>query len=137
MSELHRQQQWMWENKEVRIDDKIVSINQPHIRPIVREKGGKNTEFGSKLSASCIDGYVFLHRISWDNYNEPGDLKSQFEEFKNYTGHYPKSVHGFANLPNMRNRKFCKERGIRMSGSPLGRQPKNIDKEKKKQAQER
>ena len=41
MSELHRQQQWMWENKEVRIDDKIVSLNQPHIRPIVRGKGEK------------------------------------------------------------------------------------------------
>ena len=41
MSELHRQQQWMWENKEVRIDDKIVSINQPHIRPIVRGKREK------------------------------------------------------------------------------------------------
>ena len=33
------------------------------------------TEFGAKLSASCLDGYVFLHRISWDNYNESGDLK--------------------------------------------------------------
>ena len=43
MSELHRQQQWMWENKEVRIDDRIVSINQPHVRPIVRGKAGKNT----------------------------------------------------------------------------------------------
>jgi hypothetical protein len=73
VSELHRQQQWMWNNKEVRIDDRIVSINQPHIRPIVRGKGGKNTEFGAKLSASCIDGYVFLHRISWDNYNESGE----------------------------------------------------------------
>ncbi len=41
MSELHRQQQWMWENKEVRIDDKIVSINQHHISPIVRGKGEK------------------------------------------------------------------------------------------------
>ena len=106
MSELHRQQQWMWENREVRIDDRIVSINQPHIRPIVRGKRGKNTEFGAKLSASCIDGYVFLHRISWDNYNESGDLKSQVEEFKKYTGHYPESVHGFANLPNMRKPKI-------------------------------
>ena len=105
--------------------------------PNSERQRGKKTEFVAKLSASCIDGYVFLHRISWDNYNESGDLKSQVEEFKNYTGHYPESVHGFANLPNMRNRKFCKERGIRMSGSPLGRQPKNIDKEKKKQAQER
>ena len=34
------------------------------------------------------------------------------------------------------NRKFCKEKGIRISGPPLGRAPKNIDKEQKKQAKE-
>ena len=61
--------------------------------PIVRGKGGKNTEFGAKISASCIDRYIFLHRISWDNYNESGDLKAQVEEFKNYTGYYPESVY--------------------------------------------
>ena len=71
-------------SKEQRIDDRIVSINQPHVHPIVRGKTGKNTEFGAKLSASCIDRYVFLHRISGDNYNESGDLKAQVEEFKNY-----------------------------------------------------
>ena len=102
MSEVDRQQKYMWDNKEQRIDDRIVSINQPHVRPIVRVKAGKNTEFGDKLSASCIDGYVFLHRISWDNYNESGDLEAQVEEFKNYTGHYPESVHGFANLQDKR-----------------------------------
>ncbi|NER06346.1 MAG: hypothetical protein F6K17_29075 [Okeania sp. SIO3C4] len=62
VSEVYRQQQWMWDNKEQRIEQRIVSLNQPHVRPIVRGKAGKNTEFGAKLSASCIDGYVFLHR---------------------------------------------------------------------------
>ena len=41
VSEVYRQQKYMWDNKEQRIDDRIVSINQPHIRPIVRGKGGK------------------------------------------------------------------------------------------------
>ena len=39
--EVYRQQQWMWDNAEVRIDDRIVSLNQPHVRPIVRGKAGK------------------------------------------------------------------------------------------------
>jgi hypothetical protein len=51
----------------------------------VRGKDRKNTEFGAKLSESCRDGYVFLHRISWDNYNESGDLNELVEGFKNYT----------------------------------------------------
>ncbi|MEO1432077.1 MAG: transposase, partial [Cyanobacteria bacterium J06633_8] len=33
-----------------------------------------------------------------------------------------------------KNRAWCKERGIRISGPPLGRPPANISKEKKKQA---
>jgi len=37
--------------------------------------------------------YVFLHRISWDNFNESVDLKEQIEVYKNYTRFYPKSVH--------------------------------------------
>jgi flagellar basal body rod protein FlgC len=93
VSEVYRQQQWMFDNKKQRIDDRIVSINQPHVRPIVRGKAGKNTEFGAKISASCIDGYVFLDRISWDNFNESVDLKAQVEAFKDRTGSYPESVH--------------------------------------------
>ncbi|NES79431.1 MAG: transposase [Okeania sp. SIO1H6] len=122
------------ENRKQRIEDRIVSLNKPHVRPIVRGKAGINTEFGSKLSASCIDGYVFLHRISWDNYNESGDLKSQVEEFKNYRGHYRESVDADKIYRSRENRKFCKEKGIRISGPPLGRPAKNIDKEQKKQA---
>ncbi|BDI15979.1 hypothetical protein ANSO36C_17810 [Nostoc cf. commune SO-36] len=45
------------------------------------------------MSASCFEGYVFLDHISWDNFNESGDLKSQVEAFKNFTGYYPESVH--------------------------------------------
>ena len=76
VEEVYRQQLWLHENKKQSIDDRIVSLNQPHIRPIVRGKAGKSVEFGAKLSASCFDGYVFLDRISWDNFNESGDLKT-------------------------------------------------------------
>jgi hypothetical protein len=59
-TEVYRQQLWMYENKTNRIDDIIVSINQPHIRPIVRGKAGSSVEFGAKISASYVDSYVFL-----------------------------------------------------------------------------
>ena len=74
VSEVYRQQQWMFEHNKQRIAERIVSLSQPHIRPIVRGKAGKNTEFGAKISASCFEGYVFLDRISWNNFNESGDL---------------------------------------------------------------
>lgn len=135
LTEVYRQQLWMWSNKKQKIDDRIVSLTQPHIRPIVRGKAGKPVEFGAKLSASCVNGYVFIERISWDNYNESRDLKEQIEEFKRFTGFYPKSVHVDRIYRTRENRAWCKERGIRISGPPLGRPRANISKEKKKQAQ--
>ena len=134
VSEIYRQQLWLYENKQKSINDRIVSLNQPHVRPIVRGKAGKTVEFGAKLSASYFNGYVFLDHISWDNFNESTDLKIQIESFKNYTGYYPESVHVDKIYRTQQNRAWCKERGIRISGPPLGRPPKNISKEKKKQA---
>ena len=136
ITEVYRQQLWMYENESNRIDDRIVSITQPHIRPIVRGKAGKPVEFGAKLSVSCFDNYVFLDHLSWDNFNESGDLQTQVEAYKNYTGYYPDSVHVDKIYRTRANRAWCKERGIRISGPPLGRKPKNISKETKKQAQE-
>ena len=87
VSEVYRQQLWLYENNKKSIDYRIVSLNQPHIRPIVRGKAGKTVEFGAKLSASCFDGYIFLDHISWNNFNESTDLKMQIESFKSYTGY--------------------------------------------------
>ena len=134
ITEVYRQQLWMHENESKRIDDRIVSISQPHIRPIVRGKAGKPVEFGAKLSVSCFENYVFLDHLSWDNFNESGDFKTQVEAYKNYTGYYPASVHVDQIYRTRANRAWCKERGIRISGSPLGRKPKNLSKESKKQA---
>ncbi len=115
-----------------RVDDRIVSITQPHIRPIVRVKAGKPVEFGAKLSVSCFDQYVFLDHLSWNNFNESRDLKAQIEEYKNYTGYYRSSVHVDKIYRTRANRAWGKERGIRISGPPLVRPPKNISKETKK-----
>jgi len=134
VTEVYRQQLSMYENESKRIDDRIVSITQPHIRPIVRGKAGHPVEFGAKLSVSCFDKYVFLDHLSWDNFNESGDLKTQIEAYKSFTGYYPSSVHVDRIYRTRENRAWCQEKGIRISGPPLGRPPKNISKSIKKQA---
>lgn len=132
---VYQQQLSMYENKQRRVDDRIVSLTQPHIRPIVRGKAGTPVEFGAKLSVSYHNGCVFIDRLSWDNFNESGDLKSQAEDFKTTTGNYPESIHVDQIYRTKENRAWCNERGIRITGVPLGRPPKIIDKEAKKQAQ--
>jgi transposase, IS5 family len=134
LTEVTRQKQWLFDNDKQSIEDRIVSLSQPHIRPIVRGKAGKSVEFGAKLSASCFEGYVFLDRMSWDNFNESGDLKTQVEAYHKFTGYYPESVHADRIYRTRENRAWCKEKGIRISGPPLGRPPANVSKSKKKQA---
>gem|GEM_PF-6371257 len=52
------------------IKDRIVSIRQPHVRPIVRGKVKARVEFGAKVSVTMVNGYAILERQSWDNFNE-------------------------------------------------------------------
>ena len=131
IKKVYEQQLEMYEKNTDRVANRIVSVTQPHVRPIVRGKAGKAVEFGAKISASSVNGYVFLDKLSWDNYNESGDLKEQIEEYKKERGCYPKSVHVDKIYRTKENRAYCKERGIRMSGPRLGRRPKEVSKEKK------
>lgn len=135
ISELFRQQQQMYQQRQRRIDDRIVSIAQPHIRPIVRGKAGTPVEFGAKIAISCVNGYVFLDHQSWDNFNESTDLPEQIERFKQRLGHYPASVHADQIYRTRANRKYCQERGIRLSGKPLGRPKASEQADIQKQAQ--
>lgn len=130
---LYEQQQYMYDNKVMSVDDRIVSIHQPHIRPIVRGKAGAHTEFGAKISISVVDGWTFTDTISFDAYNEGTELISQIEKYEERFGYYPESVHADKIYRNKENRAFCKKYGIRISGPCLGRPPKDqkLRKEKK------
>lgn len=121
ISELFRQQQWMYQQRQNRIEDRIVSLSQPHVRPIVRGKAGTPVEFGAKFSASCVNGQIFLDHLDWNNFNESGDLPQQVEQFRSRFGHYPESVHADQIYRTRANRDYCRQRGIRLSGKPLGR----------------
>jgi hypothetical protein len=50
--------------------------------------------------------------MSWDNFNESGDLKAQVEAYYTFTGYYPESVHADRIYRTRENRAWCKERGI-------------------------
>lgn len=121
IQELYRQQLWMYTHRCHRIADRIVSLSQPHVRPIVRGKAGCPVEFGAKLSVSVVDGVSFVDRISWDAYNESEDLVQQIEAYRRRFGHDPASVYVDQIYRTRENRRSCASRGIRLSGPPLGR----------------
>jgi transposase, IS5 family len=136
LKKLHQQQQYMYEKKVHSVDNRIVSIAQPHIRPIVRGKAKAPTEFGAKLSISLIDAHVFLDKLEWDNYNEGQNLIESVKRYYERTGYYPASVHADAIYRNRDNLNFCKTNGIRLSGPKLGRPPKVVSAKDKKLARQ-
>jgi hypothetical protein len=121
---LYDQQQYMYTERTHIVKDRIVNIYQPYVRPIRRGKDKAATEFGAKISASEVDGMSRVERISWDNFNESMDLCLQTEMFKKTYGHYPELLLADSIYLTRKNRKWLKEKGIRIVGKPLGRPPK-------------
>jgi len=127
---LYAQQQQMYKSKTRRCDNRIISISQPHVRPIVRGKAGKPVEFGSKISVSMMGKLAFVDRLSWDAFNESADLIGQVKAYRKRFGFYPESVHADGIYGTRDNRKWLKDQGIRFAGKPLGR-PKKVTDENK------
>ena len=71
---IYEQQKYMYDNHTHSVPDRIVSVSQPFIRPIVRGKVGKPVEFGVKLDISVVNGWTRLEYHSFDAYNESGNL---------------------------------------------------------------
>ena len=122
IQELYRQQKQMYIEKSHQCSDRIVSINQPHVRPMVRGKQGKKVEFGSKILIGIVEGYYgTINKLSWDAYNEGGYVIESVEEYKNQFGYYPEVVIGDRIFNTRENKKQLESRGIRLSGKSLGR----------------
>ncbi len=118
---IYNQQLTMYKSGKHSIEDRIVNIYQPYVRPIIRGKDKAQVEFGSKLGVSLQRGYARLNTLSWDAYNESSDLKKQVEDYKDHFGYYPEVIITDKIYGNRENRQWLKERNIRFSGKPLGR----------------
>ena len=106
-------------------ENRIVSISQPHVRPIVRGKANAKVEFGAKVAISVIEGYAFMDNLSWEAYNESTDLIEVINKYKKTYGYYPEAVMVDKLYRNQENIKFCNSHGIRISGPKLGRPKKD------------
>ena len=140
VSEVYRQQKEMHTNRVHSTLNRIVSIHQPHVRPMVRGKAGSDVEFGSKIGICVHDGLTYLDNLSWNSYNETEDLKTSSENYKKRNGYYPAKINADQIYITRENRRWCKENNILLNGKPLGRpteQTKERIKELRKAVGER
>ncbi len=80
---VHEQQREMLDRKSRLAEYRIVSLHQPHVRPIVRGKAGRETEFGAKLTASLENDYTRIERLSGEAYIKHPICKSSMNVTKN------------------------------------------------------
>ena len=92
IEKLYEQQKEMYDKHKNSCEHRIVSIHQPHVRPIKRGKAAAKTEFGAKLSIAMIRGYAEVTRLSWEAYNESSDLIQEIEKYRARFGYYPERV---------------------------------------------
>ncbi len=78
-------------------------------------------------------GIASLEKISFDAYNECDVLIGTIENYHMRTGYYPKRVLVDQIYRSRTNRAYCKEHGIRISGSALGTR-KQLSVDEMKQA---
>ena len=123
ISTLFEQQKQMYDNHNHSIENRIVSIHQPHVRPIVRGKSHAKVEFGAKIHVSLIDGIAFLDELSWEAYNEGSHMMDYVERYKKRFGFYPKEILADQIYCTRSNRAALKEKRIKLLAKPLGRPP--------------
>lgn len=133
IQKLFDQQKSMYDNRVHTIEERIVSISQPHVRPIVRGKKTAATEFGAKVAISVVNGFAWIEKLSWDAFNEGKTLIESVETYMKRTGYYPESVIADKIYRNRENLQYCKAHGIRLNGPRLGRPPED----KKERLEER
>jgi hypothetical protein len=118
---LFEQQKQMYSSRSHSVENRIVSIHQPHVRPIVRGKSQARVEFGSKIHVSIIDGISFLDELSWEAFNEGNHMMNYVEQYRQRFGVYPKELLADQIYCTRANRAALKEKNIKLIAKPLGR----------------
>jgi len=125
LKEVCRQQSALAQKKEVK--HRIVSIDRPYIRPIVRGKENKRVEFGAKVNNIQIDGISFIEHHSFEAFNEGVRLQDCIEYQQELTGIKVTRLGADTIYANNDNRRYCTENGMTTCFVRKGPKPKDDD----------
>jgi len=103
------------------IKNRIVSLNKPYIRPIVRGKETKAVEFGAKVNILQVNGINFIEHFSYDAFNEGTRLQSGIYLQRKLFGKCTHQSSDQIYATNI-NRKYCKKENIATNFIPKGKQ---------------
>lgn len=116
------QQQKLYDGEKVK--DRIVSIDKPYVRPIIRGKETKRVEFGPKANIIQVDGINFIEHISFNAFHEGIRLISSVGLVEELFDTKVKKLAGDNIYANNANRSYCTQNGILTSFVRKGRASK-------------
>ena len=114
---------------QIRYLTRIVSLNKPYVRPIVRGKETKAVEFGAKLHKVQVSGISFIEHLSYENFNEGTRLKQSIAFHQKYFGKLSQ-LGADAIYATNENRRYCSRPGIATSFVPKGKEGKLSEQKK-------
>jgi hypothetical protein len=77
------QQSFHYNNPKESVKDRIISLAKPYVRPIVRGKENKPTEFGVKVNKIQVGGISIIQKASFDAFIECNTLKDSIVKSEN------------------------------------------------------
>ncbi len=113
-----------------KIENRIVSISKPYLRPIVRGKEVKPVEFGAKVNKLQIDGINFIEHISFDAFNEGTRLQSTIYRTQSLTHKKLRVLGADAIYATNKNRNYVTKHNIKTDFKRKGPKPKGYKEEK-------
>jgi len=120
------------------IENRIVSLHEPNVRPIKRGKDNAKCEFGKKV-AFCVIGETLLvsTKIESDAFDDREMIKATIEKHKQITGRDPTEIISDRGGHNKENHDLLKEKNIKDGIQRLGKQKDKPTRVQKRQRNRR
>ena len=132
IKEMLQQQKNYFDEPESKIENRIVSLHKPYVRPIIRGKENKRVEFGAKVHFYQVDNFDFIDVVSFEAFNETTRFQSTIRQHQENIAEV-KFVAADRIYQTNSNRKFCSENKIQNNFIPKG--PAQKDERNLKQTQ--
>lgn len=123
LNKVYEQQHELLYGNRLSVAGRIVSLNKPHVRPIVRGKETKPVEFGPKVHKIQVDGISFIEHLSYDAFNESTRLKQGVAFHQKHFGKLSQLAADGIYATN-ENRRYCTKMKIATCFTAKGREGK-------------
>jgi hypothetical protein len=114
-------QQHAYFHKGERPKDRIVSMDRPYIRPIIRGKEIRPVEFGAKVNKFQVDGISFIEHLSFNAFHEGNRFQDTIFMAQRLTRTKTRLAGADAIYATNKNRRFATRYDIRTDFKRKGR----------------